>query len=198
MRKILTPSSIYKYRIDLNSNLQRINGQLMVQQRPLAAVTKNNALVDLSDREFIRKSLHPKVPKLLRTWKHRARRLVLLRSQLAGLLEQMTEPNCAYCGIDWGLKCESIGSIEELFQVFMRERNIKWNQPWNAREWQEFFIANSIVRTICYECHESLLPKVDPAQCSKAHKTLQVDTWMSNLSMTSIPKLFDTQNNPKY
>lgn len=190
MRKILTPNTMYKHRSLLNLNLTKINSRLEVESLEYKSRVNFNRTIDFSEREFIKNSLHRKVPQLIRSWIFRARRMILARSQLAGILEQLTDARCIYCQRDWGLKCESIGNVEDTFNRFIHVYGIQREEVWSVREWQQYFVMNSVFRTICYECHHTLIPQVDPCiYNNKQNSPLQIDNLMNLLSLQTVFKM---------
>lgn len=118
---------------------------------------------------------------ILKYWVKRAKLVRLIRSQIAGLLEKMTNSYCNFCGINWGLRGETIENIEEIFMDFWRELMenekklvLKENESKYKRKkqesqssfdkqkriyeirdiikWQQYFQKHATVRTICFEC----------------------------------------------
>ena len=124
---------------------------------------------------------------ILKYWVKRAKLIRLIRSQIAGLLEKMTNPYCNFCGINWGLRGETIENIEEIFLAFWRE--LIENEKKEGRKgvqiekriyetsdiikWQQYFQKHATFRTICFECmNEVLETKKKNSQISeKTEKT---------------------------
>ena len=116
---------------------------------------------------------------ILKYWVKRAKFIRKIRSQIAGLLERMTNPYCNFCGINWGLRGETIENIEDIFLGFWREllaneeqqklidnhskakrkysrnsqqENVK--RVYETRDiikWQQYFQKHATFRTICFE-----------------------------------------------
>lgn len=163
IRKILTPATIFKHRTTLTAKLQGINGSLHGEGdlTNFNKKTRQIPLLDLNEKGIIKETVGASILKVIRLWKWRARKLILIRSQIAGVLEQHTEPQCIYCGQNWGLKCESIDNVEEQFEKYVNERRLRISEGWPTKEWQEYFQRHSVFRTICYACHNALLPQVE-------------------------------------
>lgn len=181
--------------------------------------------LDAQQKREFRSSLTDSFMKLVAEWRGRAVRLKIVRSQIAGIFEQLTDPYCKFCGAAWGLKCESIDNIEDVFEQFRIEqlkspnpdgiapdfclttvakqsseinqqfvvtdkaglygskdisqrsvdshrtgsdapressKNKQANQTgfkYRKSDWQRFFVANAVFRTLCYECNEAIRPK---------------------------------------
>ena len=165
MRSILTPSSVYRNRTKLMAQLLSIRSDLTRQKDKEEIVNKaktSKLILDFGDKEEWKEKLSPGFIKLMKLWKKRATVLMLYRSQVAGLIEQVCLPNCEYCGRNWGLKCECINNIEEVFHDFLDDCTKKGKKyditHWNPEEWQEFFLKTVVFRTSCYSCYTELLP----------------------------------------
>lgn len=110
---------------------------------------------------------------ILKYWVKRARHVRLVRSQIAGLLEKKTNKYCEFCGINWGLRGETIENIEEIFLSFWREllstSKARKSKEFNNKcadknneinnyetkdiiNWQQYFERHATIRTICFEC----------------------------------------------
>lgn len=124
---------------------------------------------------------------ILKYWVKRAKFIRKIRSQIAGLLERMTNPYCNFCGINWGLRGETIENIEDIFLGFWREllaseekqklidnhSKAKRKYSRNSRlenvkrvyetsdiiKWQQYFQKHATFRTICFECMNEVLEK---------------------------------------
>ena len=136
---------------------------------------------------------------ILKYWVKRAKLVRLIRSQVAGLLEKMTNPYCNFCGINWGLRGETIENIEEIFLDFWRELlefekkqklkdselkikkkfNPRYSQQENKKrvyetsdiiKWQQYFQKHSTLRTICFECMNEVLEKRKRISCQIENK----------------------------
>ena len=166
MRSILTPSSIYKNRSKLMERLLNVRGDLNRIKETTKIIHKirsKNIDIDFIDKEELKEKLKPGFFKLMKLWKKRASTLLVYRSQIAGLMEQLCSPYCEFCGENWGLKCESINNIEEVFHHFLetsRHQGKKYDiSQWNSEEWQEFFLKSVVLRTSCYSCYDRIQPK---------------------------------------
>ena len=187
--------------------------------------------LDAQQKREFRSSLTDSFMKLLSEWRGRALRLKIVRSQIAGILEQLTDPYCKFCGSAWGLKCESIDNIEDVFEQFRTEQLLSPNPDgiapdfcltriakhsseisqqmitldkqrdlagggvhrsedvsqrsmdsrrtgsdgprgstkqkrvaedgfrYRKSDWQRFFVAKAVFRTLCYDCNEVIRPK---------------------------------------
>lgn len=130
---------------------------------------------------------------ILKYWVKRARFVRLIRSQIAGLLEKMTNKYCNFCGINWGLKGETIESIEEIFHCFWKElmENEKKQRDHKEKEgknrvifgrsyysnsireyetrdiinWQQYFEKHATIRTICFECMNEVFEQKKRSSC---------------------------------
>ena len=124
---------------------------------------------------------------ILKYWVKRAKFIRKIRSQIAGLLERMTNPYCNFCGINWGLRGETIENIEDIFLGFWREllaneekqklidnhskakrKYSRNSKPDNVKrvyetsdiiKWQQYFQKHATFRTICFECMNEVLEK---------------------------------------
>ena len=112
----------------------------------------------MKEKENLKKSLKPGFLKIFQVWILRARKIKLIRSQVAGVMERMTQPFCQFCGRNWGLRCETIDSIEELFDKFLKEVKGQNPEKWDLIRWQSYFTKNAYFRTICYSCYEEISP----------------------------------------
>jgi len=56
--------------------------------------TKLSLMMDIKEKESLKKGLKPIFQKLCRVWIDRARRLQKIRSEVAGIIELMTDPYC--------------------------------------------------------------------------------------------------------
>ena len=134
---------------------------------------------------------------ILKYWVKRAKFVRKIRSQIAGLLEKMTNPYCNFCGINWGLRGETIENIEEIFFAFWRELMIieqqqklleneskmksKFIPEENKKrvyetsdiiKWQQYFQKHATFRTICFECMNEILDKKKKSFDSNDNKNL--------------------------
>lgn len=166
MRSILTPTTVYRHRVKLMSKLLALKGDLSRQKDRGDFVKKNRStklVLDFGDKEEWKEKLSPSFSKIIKFWKRRAKTQITYRSQVAGLMEQVCLPNCEFCGANWGLKCETIDSIEEVFHKFLdysyalgKDYDIS---NWNLEDWQGYFLKNVVFRTSCYSCYKLMLPQ---------------------------------------
>lgn len=121
---------------------------------------KNKAVIGIKEKESIRKNLYTSTNfvGLFNYWARRAKLSLKINSQIAGILEKITNPDCDFCGKKWGLKCEPINNLENTFYEFLRSYGFSL-KSWNTDDWQNYFQKNSVTRTICYECFEEIRPK---------------------------------------
>jgi hypothetical protein len=179
MPMILSPNTVYKHRRALIGSVQRVYGdltqpsdseQLGSGQPALRRAMSHVAEVslDLREKESIRKNLNTCVISLMRQWMARCKRLILVRSQVGGIMEKHCQPYCQYCGADWGLQCESIDNVEDVFVAFVHStyRRAQYDS-WKANEWQNYFERRVTFRTLCGKCYESIKPNG-----GEAHYTL--------------------------
>lgn len=177
--------------------------------------------LDAQEKREFKQSLTPSFMNLLSEWRNRSHRLKQVRAQIAGIFEQLTDPYCKFCGSSWGLKCESIDNIEDVFEKF-RVQQLESDYPngiapdftlsrlspaydmpqrskypaldnkgmpdgsqvtiqsraqsntagrqtqadtvvefrYRKSDWQRHFVANAVFRTLCYDCHEKIRPKI--------------------------------------
>lgn len=171
MESVLSPHSVYKHRRALLGSVQKVYGELNPPSEaeagqssppePLRRANSNfvEVSLDLREKESIRKNLNDCVISLMRQWTARCRRLVLLRSQVGGIMEKHCQPYCQYCGLDWGLQCESIDNVEDVFVAFIHKT---YKRPqydsWKINEWQNYFERSVTFRTLCGKCYESIKP----------------------------------------
>lgn len=162
MKTILSPNTLLKSRNKLHHQLCLVNPN-PISYRPHRSIIESRPKlreVDLFSKEQIQASLSFSFQQILKTWLERSRHIKLIRSQVAGILELLTEPYCESCGSNWGLKCESIANIEDIFEKFKTSPGFdKKTHKWKVVSWQKFFIQNCIFRTYCYICYESIIPK---------------------------------------
>ena len=160
IRTILTPRTIFEHRNTLISKLNSINGPPALEVvTPLSFINNFKYVLDISEKELLKGSLGESFMKIIKAWRIRARRRMRIKSQIAGILELLTEPACLFCQGTWGLKCESIDNEEDVFLRFLISKRLTLLEDWEPREWQEFFRENSVFRTVCYSCHKELEPK---------------------------------------
>lgn len=128
MSRIISPNTIYKHRLKLHSTLTSIKTNLEPYREHQKLVkNKGYMFLDAQQKREFRSSLTDSFMKLLSEWRGRALRLKIVRSQIAGILEQLTDPYCKFCGSAWGLKCESIDNIEDVFEQFRTEQLLSPN-----------------------------------------------------------------------
>ena len=161
VKNILSPKTMYQHRKPLQNILQNLRGQVRPIKESVEEVkhTKLSLMMDIKEKESLKKGLKPIFQKLCRVWIDRARRLQKIRSEVAGIIELMTDPYCQFCQVDFGLRCETINNIEIIFMEFVRDINHGNFSTWNLIAWQEYFTSHSIFRTLCYECYEELIPQ---------------------------------------
>ena len=161
----MTPRTVFKHRNLLLSKMNHIHGPGEASTMEFEFEDKyERGLVrfDRSEREEIRNSLPLSFVKIMLFWIERSRRLRKARSQVAGLMESITKPFCQWCGTAWALSCESIGSVEETFNQFMRlplERpgaDPEEDSHWDVKRWQKHFLENTTFRTLCFRCRGRL------------------------------------------
>jgi len=88
-------------------------------------------------------------------WLRKAKILNLIKSQIAGKLEQLTKPYCDFCGCTFGLKCEVIDDITRIHKKFLKEYDFT-DRYWRVDFWQNYFHKNCNLRTICYVCYQEI------------------------------------------
>jgi hypothetical protein len=161
LESILSPNTVFKHRKELLFRLQSAYPHLEEPQyNPLAGVQAGKYVIDVREKKSILEKLNRKFKQVIGGWIGRARRLIKIRAQVGGVLEQITEPYCLHCGRDYSLKCESIGNIEDLFEQFMREQKQPKSKHWVVERWQLYYLQNSVFRTLCQKCYsEEYLPK---------------------------------------
>jgi len=147
---------------------------------------------------------------ILKYWVKRAKFVRKIRSQIAGLLEKMTNPYCNFCGINWGLRGETIENIEEIFFAFWRELMIieqqqklmeneskikrKFIPEKNEKrvyetsdiiKWQQYFQKHATFRTICFECMNEVLEtkKKSIDSSDKKNFTENINNTRTNLNV---------------
>lgn len=157
----MTPKTVLKNRNILLDRLSEIigNPKPLAEMKDTEPANKYGNILDLKEKERIKNSLKPEFVQIFGVWMSRARRLIKIRSQIAGILEYYTEPSCNFCGRSWGLKCESISSIEVAFNNFLRKVPGQNYLNWDLIAWQRYYSENSKFRTLCYSCYEEILPK---------------------------------------
>ena len=167
MRSILTPNTIYKNRNQLVRVLQDIYGNDTVDldehdNRRVEMHQKKK--LDLYEKEDWMNKMRPSRSKfhlMMKIWIDRARVLIRIRSQTAGILEQVCQPFCIFCFRTWGLKCESINDIEVVFKNFLKlaqSEGRKYSErDWDVNEWQHYYRNNVVFRTHCYLCYRKIL-----------------------------------------
>lgn len=165
LRTILSPNTIYLHRTKLlNIFNSEISNELVPYKDHEQNIPKYNwSFLDVAEKEEFRQKLSKSFKKVFMQWLIRAKRLIVIRSQIAGILEQLTDPYCNFCGKDWGLKCESIGNVEDIFINFLTEKKIICQKGWKATHWQQYFMENGKFRTLCYSCLKEITPKQDSA-----------------------------------
>lgn len=142
--------------------MKNIHGAPEIEVNPHLSFANNSKFVlDLAEKEQMKESLSKTFKNILVTWRGRSQRRMVIKSQVAGILELLTEPECLYCHRTWGLKCESLANLEDLFEEFFTSKGYSQVDFWEPREWQEYFREHSVFRTICYTCHDKLVPKQD-------------------------------------
>ena len=94
---------------------------------------------------------------IVKLWLARAVRMRIIRGQVAGLLEELTNKECYFCGINYGLRAESLDHIEDLYEAYKRLNFTEININQDIINWQAYFKKNVHLRTICYSCSNELL-----------------------------------------
>jgi hypothetical protein len=130
-------------------------------------------VIDFTEKENMRMSLNQSFKNIMTNWRARAHRRIQIKSQVAGILELLSEPECVFCGRSWGLKCESIDNVEDVFVRFLMSRGLTFYGSWEPRDWQEYYRENSNFRTICYSCHEQIAPKNQVAPINRIADIVQ-------------------------
>jgi hypothetical protein len=154
LETILSPNTIYKNRKELLFRLQTAYPMLEEPQyNPLVNTKAGKYVIDVREKKSILEKLNRKFKRILGVWIRRAQRLIKVRAQVGGVLEQITEPYCMYCGSDYSLKCESIGNVEDLFQMFMQQQKDPKSNEWVVERWQHYYLENSVFRTVCQKCY---------------------------------------------
>lgn len=92
---------------------------------------------------------------LLVYWLKQSRIIFKARSQVARLLEKMTNIRCDFCGANWGLRCETINNFRQLFEDFIQKYKCT-EDNYSVRYWQKYFEENVSVRTLCHACNEKI------------------------------------------
>jgi len=122
----------------------------------------------------------------------------------------MTNPYCNFCGINWGLRGETIENIEEIFFAFWRELMIieqqqklmeneskikrKFIPEKNEKrvyetsdiiKWQQYFQKHATFRTICFECMNEVLEtkKKSIDSSDKKNFTENINNTRTNLNV---------------
>ena len=106
---------------------------------------------------MIKESLKPSFYQILYEWQNRAQRIRLIRSQVAGFIELSTNNKCKLCPNTWGLRCEMMENIEDLFKGFIKYDKKQSMIHWSITSWQNFFIEHAKFRTTCFQCAEKIL-----------------------------------------
>lgn len=124
---------MYQHRKPLQQILSGLRGQVRPIQENIDEVkhTKLTLMMDMKEKENLKKGLKPFFQKICRIWIDRARRLQKVRSEIAGIIEFMAQPYCQFCGSEFGLRCETINNIETVFMEFIRDMNRGNFGSWN-------------------------------------------------------------------
>lgn len=149
-----------KNRKQLLRTLNTIFGKLQPFQNPenLLENQENRTITSLKEKEGYRASLKPEFKIIFANWFLRAKILIKIRSQVGGILELYTRPYCDFCGKNSGLRCESIGDLETVFYEFLEETPGQSADGWDFSLWQQYFLEHVDMRTLCYDCYNSIVP----------------------------------------
>ena len=100
-------------------------------------------ILNLKDKESIRNNLYQSNSfiEVFNYWLKKAKLLVKINTQIAGVLERATASECDFCQSTWGLKCESITDPEDTFKNFLKEyKDFEFSiYEWDIDDWQEYF-----------------------------------------------------------
>ena len=164
---ILSPSTIFRHRAKLLNLFNKMGYELKQYKEYVNSMKqfreKKNIMysMDAHERDHFRDNMSTSFQNILKMWLARARRLRIIRSEIAGVLEQSCEPECSFCGCKWGLKCESIGNVEDIFEQFLNskpEGNYS-TEYWKTADWQKFFLDHAALRTSCYDCLKEIMQR---------------------------------------
>jgi hypothetical protein len=108
------------------------------------------------DQDIKNYKLTPSFVSLLKYWVARTKNVQTIRSQIGGLLEELTRKYCEFCGINWGLRAEFVENLEELYSGFLHSVRSRGHRIADIVNWQNYFRANATVRTICYKCSDEI------------------------------------------
>lgn len=128
---------------------------------------------------------------IARYWLSRAKRNRKLFSQIASIIYSMKQDYCIVCASRFGLQCELIQNIEDLFMQFKREQpeDQKYRlYDWNVEIWQEFVKQKGFFRTICLVCLEKV-EIFNSESASKYHKQGQVRFVNFSIPWLKLPEI---------
>ena len=92
---------------------------------------------------------------IIKYWLLRTRFLRLLRIQVSSIVHKNLETECLYCQQQYGLTCELIESIEDMFFNYINETGETVLQ-FDFNKWMVHFRKHSSFRTVCFECYEQM------------------------------------------
>ncbi|KAL4441618.1 hypothetical protein ABPG74_021550 [Tetrahymena malaccensis] len=95
---------------------------------------------------------------ILRYWLYRSRNYTKACGLVGGIFDKNLKKYCQFCGNTWGLVCQSEESVEDLFQIFIKSKNLKNIFTDKQKDsWQDFFQENCNFRTECLECNQVMI-----------------------------------------
>ncbi|KAL4493109.1 hypothetical protein ABPG72_003194 [Tetrahymena utriculariae] len=95
---------------------------------------------------------------ILRYWLYRSRNYTKACSLVGGIYDRNLNKYCQFCGNTWGLVCQSEENVEDLFLIFIKNKNLKNIFTDKQKDcWQDFFQENCNFRTECLECNQNMI-----------------------------------------
>lgn len=126
--------------------------------------------LDLKEKETIKKVLVDSkyFISLFTFWLNKSKLFLKIKSQIAGVLEKASSPECFFCGKKHGLKAEPINSIELQFKHFLKKEGYNVHN-YSVDRWQNYFYENTVIRTVCYECFKEILPNENKSEVNETN-----------------------------
>lgn len=127
----------------------------------------------------------------MKQWKFRAVLIRKIRSQVAGIIESSTGQRCEFCGTNYYLRAELVPNIESMFIKFLKDDPSQTVLKWSVDSWQEVFIKNALIRTLCFDCstkitEHHIVTSVEETRIKRLNEKLKQNRSMSTHSMNSL------------
>ena len=172
LHDVFTPRTLFHHRKDIIDQFRKVMGEIdpnlsvdssdSSELPPEMKKEKRSEMMETlrksqnAPRGLLEAGIGEKAAEIAKYWLTRMRFIHVLRVQTQSIMELNLQEKCIYCGTKYGLSCELIQNIEDMFRSFVKDT--KQTMPdYNFQQWILYFRARAQYRTLCFDCSEIII-----------------------------------------